>query len=145
MAKVVNLNIFALIGTLLLAAAVLTLATPRLSRAGSLPEEIRDFQRFLNNHPKIAADLQRDPGLANNRRYLSDHDTLREYLHDHPKIRRELAVNPGAVWANPYGRNSGPYYGGRPYSSRPYYGDYRRYDTRPYGYEPRRDRPWWRR
>jgi hypothetical protein len=110
----------------LLIALSFTLATATVSSADSLREEMGDFQHFMREHPRIASDLQRDPSLANNRRYLNDHDNLRDFLHNHPQVRRELSVNPGRAMAGSYGWNSGRY------GDYQRYGDYRRYDERPW-------------
>jgi hypothetical protein len=59
--------------------------------------EIASFERFLDDHPRVAQDLRRNPSLANNGDYLEDHKELREFLRDHPAIREELRVNPRAV------------------------------------------------
>jgi hypothetical protein len=48
-----------------------------------------EFRRFLYNHPGIARDLERNPDLIRNRRYLDRHDDLREFLRDHPNVARE--------------------------------------------------------
>jgi hypothetical protein len=126
MGKLLNLNKFFPLLTLVIAMASLTLGTAKLSWADSLREEIGEFHHFLREHPRIAVHLQRDPRLANNSRFLNDHDNLREFLRNHPRVRRELAVNPARV------------------IGRSYAWDYRRYDDRSYGYNPRYDR-WGRR
>jgi phage-related protein len=59
--------------------------------------EIASFERFLDDHPRVAQDLRRNPSLANNGDYLEDHKELRDFLRDHPGIREELRVNPRAV------------------------------------------------
>ncbi len=60
-------------------------------------EVARRFDRFLDDHPWVARDLQRDPTLANDPGYLDDHRSLREFLDDHPDVRRELRRDPYAV------------------------------------------------
>jgi phage-related protein len=60
-------------------------------------EAARGFDRFLDDHPWVARDLQRDPTLANDPGYLEDHRSLREFLDDHPAVRRELHRDPYAV------------------------------------------------
>ena len=59
--------------------------------------EVRELDRFLDDHPWVARDLRRDPSLVNDRRYLDDHRSLREFLTDHPSIRRALRDDPWAV------------------------------------------------
>jgi len=54
------------------------------------------FDRFLNDHPRVAQDLRRNPSLVDNGDYLESHKELREFLRDHPGIREELRVNPRA-------------------------------------------------
>jgi len=58
--------------------------------------EIAGFDRFLDTHPGIAADLQKNPSLANDDAYLDHHTALGAYLNDHPQIRVELQENPRA-------------------------------------------------
>jgi len=58
--------------------------------------ELALFARFLDDHPRVAQDLRRNPSLANNGDYLEDHKELRQFLRDHPGIREELRVNPSA-------------------------------------------------
>jgi phage-related protein len=58
---------------------------------------VQRFDRFLDDHPWVARDLQRDPTLANDDRYLDDHRSLREFLAKYPGVRRELRQDPYAV------------------------------------------------
>ncbi|MBI3768125.1 MAG: hypothetical protein HY271_06460 [Deltaproteobacteria bacterium] len=58
---------------------------------------VRRFDRFLDDHPWVARDLQRDPTLANDDRYLDEHRSLREFLEEYPGVRRELRQDPYAV------------------------------------------------
>lgn len=102
MVKSLKLDSFISILFLMIAVASVTLGSARVSWADSLGEEMNDFHRFLHSHSRIAADLERDPWLANNSRYLHDHDALRQFLHNHPRVRRELAVNPARVMGRSY-------------------------------------------
>jgi hypothetical protein len=120
MAKILKLKRSFPLLTLLIAMATLTLGTARLSWADSVREEMGDFHHFLSEHPRIASDLQRDPSLANNSRYLHDHDTLRDFLHAHPQVRREIAANPARAMGSS-GWNSGRYGNYRGYEDRPWY------------------------
>lgn len=48
------------------------------------------FRTFLRHHPGIASDLERNPHLINNPRYLDRHDSLREFIRRHPWVAREF-------------------------------------------------------
>jgi GrpB-like predicted nucleotidyltransferase (UPF0157 family) len=56
--------------------------------------ELRNFDRFLDAHPEIDADLQKDPTLVNNQQYLDAHPALRDFLAKHPGVREELKETP---------------------------------------------------
>jgi hypothetical protein len=91
----------------LVAAALLTLGSAGISRADTLRDEIREFHVFLRHHPQLANELQRNPGLADNRRYLDRHDDLRDFLRNRPRLRREIVERPRRVLANRYAWNDG--------------------------------------
>jgi len=59
--------------------------------------ELRNLHEFLENHPRVARDLRTNPSLANDRRWVTNHDELNDFLRDNPRIRRELRENPGRV------------------------------------------------
>ena len=59
--------------------------------------EMASFGQFLGAHSSMAAELSRDPSLANNREYLASHPELDEYLKAHPAMSQQLAANPQAV------------------------------------------------
>ena len=59
--------------------------------------ELRKFHEFLEDHPRIAQDLRTNPALANDRRWVTNHDDLNGFLRDNPRIRRELRENPSTV------------------------------------------------
>ncbi len=58
--------------------------------------ELASFDRFLDDHPKIARDLRQEPSLINSGEYLEHHEELREFLRNHPAVREELRGNPRA-------------------------------------------------
>jgi hypothetical protein len=60
-------------------------------------EQVRELDRFLDDHPWVERDLRHDPSLVNDGDYLDDHRSLREFLDDHPSIRRALRQDPWAV------------------------------------------------
>ena len=57
-------------------------------------QELLNFDRFLDSHPKIEQDLEKAPALVNNSTYLSAHPELKEFLSTHPGVREEIRENP---------------------------------------------------
>lgn len=68
--------------------------------------DLRSFQRYLDEHWETAQELYRDPDLINDRKYLRDHDALRDWLGDHPEAAREIRDDPRAVLWQERGRGS---------------------------------------
>ena len=62
--------------------------------------ELTSFGQFLGGHSSMAAELSRDPSLANNKEYLASHPELSEYLKAHPAMSKQLAANPQAVMSS---------------------------------------------
>ncbi len=58
--------------------------------------QIASFDGYLDNHPEVARELARNPGLVNNWQYMANHPGLRQYLANHPGVREELRENPRA-------------------------------------------------
>lgn len=53
-----------------------------------------EMHKFLEKHKDIAKDLDRDPGRASDKRYLSHHKDLRRFFDQHEHARAEFAQNP---------------------------------------------------
>jgi len=53
-------------------------------------EELKDFDKFLDDHPEVLPDLKRDPSLITNPTYLSSHPELKEFLATHPDLAKEF-------------------------------------------------------
>jgi phage-related protein len=87
--------------TALIAAALVIAAVGTCNEALAYDDDsweaARRFDGFLDDHPWVARDLQRDPTLANDPGYLEDHRSLRDFLADHPGVRSELRRDPYAV------------------------------------------------
>lgn len=62
--------------------------------------ELTSFGQFLGGHSNMAAQLSKDPSLANNKEYLSTHPELQEYLKAHPGVSQQLGQNPQAVMSS---------------------------------------------
>jgi len=60
------------------------------------PEQLAQFDRFLDGHREIAEQLRKDPSLANNKDFLKDHPALQAYLQEQPGVRDQLRDNPTA-------------------------------------------------
>ena len=69
--------------------------------------EFTNFGQFLGGHSDVAADLGRDPSLANNKEYLTSHPELDEYLKAHPMVSQQLAQNPQGVMGSAWVQGSG--------------------------------------
>ncbi len=80
------------------AAVVAATSTPVFAQHdGASSEDVRRFDRFLDDHPWVARDLESDPALVNDPRYVGEHRSLADFLDDHPDVRRELRRDPYAV------------------------------------------------
>ncbi|HEY2387804.1 MAG TPA: hypothetical protein VGK30_12645 [Candidatus Binatia bacterium] len=80
--------------TLLLVALAVVPTPARARNPGWDPAPIA---RFFDDHPWVARDLQRDPALANDARYLEEHRSLREFLDHHPDTQRAFRADPYAA------------------------------------------------
>ena len=69
--------------------------------------ELSNFDRFLDNHPQIRADLQKNPALVNDSGYLQQHTDLKDFLQSHAGVREELRENPSAFMRAERGHESG--------------------------------------
>jgi dsDNA-binding SOS-regulon protein len=60
-------------------------------------QEVKTWDKFLDSHPEIAQELQKDPQKVNDPSFVSQHSELQTFLTDHPKVREELKENPSKV------------------------------------------------
>jgi phage-related protein len=60
----------------------------------SRKEEIANFQQFLNSNPRIRRQLNADPLLIKEPKYLDGHPGLQAYLYDHPLVNKDLREDP---------------------------------------------------
>ncbi len=87
---------------ILIAIAMLcaVVALPALARAQTIHSEA-EFQRYLANHPKLAA----NPALMSDPAYLARHPDLALFLHNHPRIHAQAramgAYDSNHVWRDP--------------------------------------------
>jgi hypothetical protein len=56
--------------------------------------EVASMEQFLSQNPKIDQQLQANPSLINNVKYLNAHPQLRAFLDSNPQIREAFTQNP---------------------------------------------------
>ncbi|HEV2715522.1 MAG TPA: hemophore-related protein [Terriglobales bacterium] len=57
--------------------------------------ELRNFDNFLDSHPQISKDLQKNPGLMDDQNYSNSHPELKEFLSTHAGVREQVREHPG--------------------------------------------------
>ena len=62
--------------------------------------EIDSFHSFLNEHPKVSTELQANPALAGNKKYLDKHEDLKKYFKQHPAMQNEVINHSRNVFAS---------------------------------------------
>lgn len=56
--------------------------------------EVGRMDQFFDDHPKIEKELEKNPSLINNAKFLDHNKDLGAFLTDHPQIREEFTENP---------------------------------------------------
>ena len=92
---------YSLSGALLFTVALSILALPGAAWS-SLRDEMRQFHDFLQDHPRVSADLRSNPSLVNNKKYLDKHDELEHFLRRHPSVKREVLERPHRAFGSYY-------------------------------------------
>ena len=70
--------------------------TPGLAQDKNITRpELRNFDRFLDEHPNVTKELNNNPSLINNPAWLARHPQLQTFLKNHPGVREEIKENPG--------------------------------------------------
>ncbi|MBM4260309.1 MAG: hypothetical protein FJ145_02600 [Deltaproteobacteria bacterium] len=62
--------------------------------------EIQSFHAFLRDHPRVSTELQANPRLAGNRKYLDKHEDLKKFLRRHPAVQHEVINHPRNVFGS---------------------------------------------
>ena len=57
---------------------------------------LRNFDRFMDSHPDISAQVRQKPWLVTNYDFLQSHPDLKSFLQNHPQLNNELGQNPVA-------------------------------------------------
>ena len=69
---------------------------PNRGDYGITRREAANADNYLDRHPRIARQLQRDPRLIDNPHYVADHPSLQGYLRNHPEVREDWKERPYA-------------------------------------------------
>ena len=87
---------------LVLTLSLLGLVSPAWSDYRQMSDEVAQFHAFMRKHPSVSKDLQANPQLVNDRKYLNKHEEVRDFLRKHPTVRDEIAQNPRRVFGRYY-------------------------------------------
>lgn len=63
-------------------------------RDGIDRRELASFDRFLDSHPEISEQLNKNPRLVDDREFVQNHPALQSYLQEHPQISSEIKEYP---------------------------------------------------
>jgi hypothetical protein len=58
--------------------------------------EVARMDQFLDRHPEISEQLQKDPKLIDDKKWVSSHPELQQFLSDHPEVRQQFDEHPDA-------------------------------------------------
>ncbi len=61
---------------------------------GEKAHPLANTDRYLDQHPKVAQQLQQHPGLVDDPKYVANHPGLREFLATHPVARTAWKSHP---------------------------------------------------
>jgi S1-C subfamily serine protease len=90
---IVRLQVFSLIVFVLLPVTMGLSADKQAGRESH--HQLKAFEKFLDAHPAIAADINKDAALVDNPDYLATHPELKDFLNAHPGLRNEILAKAG--------------------------------------------------
>lgn len=99
---------------LVLTIALLGLTSPAWSDYRQMADEVAQFHAFMRKHPKVATEIQANPQLVHDRKYLNKHDDVKDFLKKHPALRDEIAQHPRRVFGRYYIDDRREHSGNRP-------------------------------
>jgi hypothetical protein len=74
--------------------AAVAAAPPSSAATSTRNTALHNFHQFLVSHPNVKADLQKDPNLARDGHYMTQHPGFTQFLQTHPVVKENLAQNP---------------------------------------------------
>jgi hypothetical protein len=127
MKRINNPNLATLVAcALLLTISLIGLVSPAWSDYRQMSDEVAQFHAFMRKHPSVSTDLQANPQLVNDRKYLNKHEEVRDFLRKHPTVRDEIAQHPRRVFGRYYIDDRREYTDNRPEHRWDYrYGEHR--------------------
>ncbi len=84
-------------GMTILSAAALTFAmvSPVIAQLPVTHAAAKNADReFFDSHPGVTRELEKDPALIDNQKWVDNHPALHEYLKTHPYVRQEFKEHP---------------------------------------------------
>jgi hypothetical protein len=69
---------------------------PEGTGPGITPREVAVMNQFLDKHPEIAEQLQKDPKLIDDKKWVADHPALQAFMADHSEVREAFDDHPYA-------------------------------------------------
>jgi hypothetical protein len=89
---------FALIVTI----SLFSLSSQARGDYAQMRDEVAQFHSFMIKHPSVSTDLQSNPQLVNDRKYLDKHEEVKKFLKKHPNVQKEIAEHPRRVFGRYY-------------------------------------------
>jgi hypothetical protein len=88
--------------SLILTISLLSFSSQAWSDYDQMRYEVAQFHSFMVKHPSVSTDLQANPQLVNDRKYLAKHEEVKKFLKQHPAVQGEIAEHPRRVFGRYY-------------------------------------------
>ena len=120
--------------SLILTISLLSFSSQAWSDYAQMRDQVAQFHSFMSKHPSVSTDLQANPQLVNDRKYLDKHQEVKKFLKQHPAVKQEIAEHPRRVFGRYYIDDRHEYSDNRPehrwdyrFHDRWYYRDHQDY------------------
>ena len=88
--------------SLILTISLLSFSSQAWSDYAQMRDEVAQFHSFMLKHPSVTTDLQANPQLVTDRKYLDKHEEVKKFLKQHPAVKQEIAEHPRRVFGRYY-------------------------------------------
>jgi hypothetical protein len=99
---------------LILTVSLLSFSSQAWSDYAQTRNEVAQFHSFMIKHPGVSTDLEANPQLVNDRKYLDKHEEVKKFLKQHPAVKQEIAEHPRRVFGRYYVDDRHEYSDNRP-------------------------------